>query len=167
MGFPRQEYRSGLPFSSPGDLPNPWIMLLDLILPICKTGWLSQSLLCSEPLSIPCLETQCLWVLVIADLISFTCSVGLAANHFRVRVTSATSSSSQGSYACPQTQLQHSSASVSLPFPCFSSFETKLPKEVFLGRLLYSVLATNLNHKEGVCSLHTILFIGSLIWCVF
>ena len=23
MGFPRQEYWSGLPFSSPGDLPNP------------------------------------------------------------------------------------------------------------------------------------------------
>ena len=23
MGFPRQEYRSGLPFPSPGDLPNP------------------------------------------------------------------------------------------------------------------------------------------------
>ena len=25
MGFPRQEYWSELPFSSPGDLPNPWI----------------------------------------------------------------------------------------------------------------------------------------------
>ena len=25
MGFPRQEYRSGLPFSSPGDLPDPGI----------------------------------------------------------------------------------------------------------------------------------------------
>ena len=25
MGFPRQEYRSGLPFLSPGDLPNPGI----------------------------------------------------------------------------------------------------------------------------------------------
>ena len=25
MGFPRQEYWSGLPFSSPGDLPNPGI----------------------------------------------------------------------------------------------------------------------------------------------
>ena len=25
MGFPRQEYWSGLPFTSPGDLPNPWI----------------------------------------------------------------------------------------------------------------------------------------------
>ena len=25
MGFPRQEYWSGLPFSSPGDLPNAWI----------------------------------------------------------------------------------------------------------------------------------------------
>ena len=25
MGFPRQEYRSGLPFLSPGDLPDPGI----------------------------------------------------------------------------------------------------------------------------------------------
>ena len=25
MGFPRQEYWSGLPFPSPGNLPNPWI----------------------------------------------------------------------------------------------------------------------------------------------
>ena len=25
MGFSRQEYWSGLPFSTPGDLPNPWI----------------------------------------------------------------------------------------------------------------------------------------------
>ena len=25
MGFPRQEYRSGLPFPSPGDLPDPGI----------------------------------------------------------------------------------------------------------------------------------------------
>ena len=28
MGFPRQEYWSGLPFPSPGDLPNPGIKLL-------------------------------------------------------------------------------------------------------------------------------------------
>ena len=25
VGFPRQEYRSGLPFPSPEDLPHPWI----------------------------------------------------------------------------------------------------------------------------------------------
>ena len=25
MGFSRQEYWSGLPFPSPGDLPDPWI----------------------------------------------------------------------------------------------------------------------------------------------
>ena len=27
MGFPRQDYWSGLPFPSPGDLPNPWTEL--------------------------------------------------------------------------------------------------------------------------------------------
>ena len=25
MGFPRQEHQNGLPFPSPGDLPDPWI----------------------------------------------------------------------------------------------------------------------------------------------
>jgi len=25
VGFPRQDYRSGLPFSSPGDLPEPGV----------------------------------------------------------------------------------------------------------------------------------------------
>ena len=32
MGFPRQEYWSGLPFPSPGDLPNPRIKLMSAVL---------------------------------------------------------------------------------------------------------------------------------------
>ena len=32
MGFSRQEYRSGLPFPSPGDLPDPGIKLRSLAL---------------------------------------------------------------------------------------------------------------------------------------
>ena len=32
MGFSRQEYRSGLPFPSPGDLPDPGIKLGSLAL---------------------------------------------------------------------------------------------------------------------------------------
>ena len=32
MGFPRQEYWNGLPFLSPGDLPNPGIKFLSLAL---------------------------------------------------------------------------------------------------------------------------------------
>ena len=32
MGFPRQQYRSGLPFPSPGDLPNPGIELTSPVL---------------------------------------------------------------------------------------------------------------------------------------
>ena len=32
MGFPRQEYWSGLPFPSPGDLPNPGIELSSPVL---------------------------------------------------------------------------------------------------------------------------------------
>ena len=33
MGFPRQEYWSGLPFPSPGDLPNPGIKPVDSLPP--------------------------------------------------------------------------------------------------------------------------------------
>ena len=32
MGFPRQEYRSGLPFPPPGDFPNLGIKLISLAL---------------------------------------------------------------------------------------------------------------------------------------
>ena len=33
MGFPRQEYWSGLPFASPGDLPDPGIELVSFVSP--------------------------------------------------------------------------------------------------------------------------------------
>ena len=33
MGFPKQEYWSGLPFPAPGDLPNPGIELTSLVSP--------------------------------------------------------------------------------------------------------------------------------------
>ena len=32
MGFPRKEYQNGLPFPSPGDLPNPWMKSMSPIL---------------------------------------------------------------------------------------------------------------------------------------
>ena len=41
MGFPRQEYWSGLPFASPADLPNPGIELM-------SPAWLADSLLLSH-----------------------------------------------------------------------------------------------------------------------
>ena len=45
MGFPRQEYWSGLPFPSPGDLPNPGIepgspeLQADSLLSESPEGW--------------------------------------------------------------------------------------------------------------------------------
>ena len=50
MGFSRQKYWSGLPFPSPGDLPNPEI----------KPGspTLQADLLPSEPLGKPFIESQ-------------------------------------------------------------------------------------------------------------
>ena len=41
MGFPRQEYQSGLPFSSPGDLPNPGIKLMSPASPALVGGFLT------------------------------------------------------------------------------------------------------------------------------
>jgi hypothetical protein len=49
-----------------------------------------QSLPCPEFLSVPALEAQLSTGAVVADLISFTCSIGQAASHFLVRVTLAT-----------------------------------------------------------------------------
>ena len=44
MGFPRQEYWSGLPFPSPGDLPNPGIKLgpPELTSGFCTTEYLGS-----------------------------------------------------------------------------------------------------------------------------
>ena len=38
MGFPRQEYWSGFPFPSPGDLPNPGMEFLSLVSPTSAGG---------------------------------------------------------------------------------------------------------------------------------
>ena len=39
MGFPRQEYWSGLPFPSPGELPNPGIETESLTSPALAGGF--------------------------------------------------------------------------------------------------------------------------------
>ena len=43
MGFSRQEYWSGLPFSSPGDLPNPGIKPTSLMFPALAGGIFTTS----------------------------------------------------------------------------------------------------------------------------
>ena len=43
MGFPRQEYWSGLPFPPPGDLPNPGIEPVSLGSPALAGGVLTTS----------------------------------------------------------------------------------------------------------------------------
>ena len=40
LGFPRQEYWSGLPFPSPGDLPDPGIISLSLVSPALQEDFL-------------------------------------------------------------------------------------------------------------------------------
>ena len=43
MGFPRQEYWSGLPCAPPGDLPNPGIKPTSLMFPELATGFITMS----------------------------------------------------------------------------------------------------------------------------
>ena len=43
MGFPRQEYWSGVPFSSPGDLPDPGIEPTSLMSPALADGFFTSS----------------------------------------------------------------------------------------------------------------------------
>ena len=43
MGFSRQEYWSGLPCSSPGDLPNPGIEPSSLVTPASAGGFFTTS----------------------------------------------------------------------------------------------------------------------------
>ena len=45
MGFPRQEYWSGLPFPSPGDLPDPGIEPESLVSPALAGGFFTTSIL--------------------------------------------------------------------------------------------------------------------------
>ena len=42
MGFPRQQYRNGWPFPSPGDLPNPGVELTCLLSPALALGFLTM-----------------------------------------------------------------------------------------------------------------------------
>ena len=44
MGFPRQEHWSGLPFPSPGDLPDPGIKLISFTSPALYTDSLPSEL---------------------------------------------------------------------------------------------------------------------------
>ena len=44
MGFSRQEYWSGLPFTSPGDLPNPGIELASPVSPALQADSLPSEL---------------------------------------------------------------------------------------------------------------------------
>ena len=41
MGFSRQEYWSGFPYSPPGDLPDPGIELMSPVAPVLKVDSLS------------------------------------------------------------------------------------------------------------------------------
>ena len=43
MKFPRQDYWSGVPFPSPGDLPNPGIKLASLASPALASGFFTTS----------------------------------------------------------------------------------------------------------------------------
>ena len=61
MGFSRQEYWSGLPFPSPGDLPNPGIEPPSLMSPVLTGMFFTTSTTCKAPdlfMLCMCLVTQ-------------------------------------------------------------------------------------------------------------
>ena len=65
MGFPRQEYWSGLPFPSPGDLPHPGIEP--------RSPTLQADALTSEPPGKPiyCIKIMWMWALSLSFRISY------------------------------------------------------------------------------------------------
>ena len=54
MGLSKQEYWTGLPFPSPGDLPDPGIKLASLVSPALAGGFFSTELL-GKPICIICM----------------------------------------------------------------------------------------------------------------
>ena len=52
MGFPRQEYCSGVPFPSSGDLPDPRIELLSLVFPALADGFFTINATWEVPLQV-------------------------------------------------------------------------------------------------------------------
>ena len=90
MGFSGQEYWSGLPFPSPGDLPNPGIkpyLLCTLhwqagSLPVASLGFLGDPNVQPGLRTIPpgeaeakgvlglviCIKEPCVWVIMLADV---------------------------------------------------------------------------------------------------
>ena len=58
MGFPRQEYWSGLPFPPPADLPDPEIEPVSLVSPALAGGFLTTGPPGKPPLQCSCLENS-------------------------------------------------------------------------------------------------------------
>ena len=52
IGFPRQEYWSGLPFPSPGDLPDPGIKPVSLVSPALAGGFFTTSATWEAPFNV-------------------------------------------------------------------------------------------------------------------
>ena len=140
-------------------------MLLGLILSIYKRrAWLSLKSALHWALVHTLLRNPASVKLVVADLISFSCSVRHAASHFHVQVTSATTS-----FLAEAANL--SSHPTSTAFcPCVlcyfhALFHSKLSQRC-LPWILQSVLATSPNHLESVVYIQLCLFISPLIWSV-
>ena len=58
MGFPRQEYWNGLPFPTPGDLPNPEIKPMSPASPALASGFFN-----TEPLGNP-IKSVCVYIYI-------------------------------------------------------------------------------------------------------
>ena len=79
MGFPRQEYWSGLPFPSPGDVPNPEIQLTSLTSPALAGGFFTTSATCE---ALPITWAAPMGTLLILELIAGSLDLQLQ-NHLK------------------------------------------------------------------------------------
>ena len=61
VGFSRQEYWSGRPFASPGDLPNPGMEATSLVSPALPGGFLTTRASWKAPLH-ECHKVKSYWI---------------------------------------------------------------------------------------------------------
>ena len=149
VGFPRQEYWNGLPFPSPGDLPDPGIRLESLTSPVLVGGFFTTSATWEAPVNY-------------ISSVQFSCSVvsnslqphGL--QHARLPCPSPTPKVCSNS--CQSSQWCHPTISSSVLFSsCLQSFPAS-------GSFLMSQFFTSGGQSIGVSASAPVLPMNIQDW---
>ena len=149
VGFPRQEYWNGLPFPSPGDLPDPGIKLESLTSPVLVGGFFTTSATWEAPVNY-------------ISSVQFSCSVmsnslqphGL--QHARLPCPSPTPKVCSNS--CQSSQWCHPTISSSVLFSsCLQSFPAS-------GSFLMSQFFTSGGQSIGVSASTSVPLMNTQDW---